>query len=299
MKMKEKVLVIVGPTASGKTKLAVGLARRFNGEIVSADSRQVYRGMDIGTGKDLKEYGTIKYYCIDIASPKRQFTVAQFKRCAEAAIQDIVKRGRLPIVVGGSGLYISALVDGLQLQTGKPDAEIRKRLGKKTLVQLLALLKRVDLTTYKVIDKKNRRRVERALEIYYQTGKRKSQIARRTVSPYAFLQIGVVVPKEKLKKNIAKRLQQRLEQAGMIDEVRRLRRQGVNFKRLEDFGLEYRYIARYLQKKITYEEMVEQLQKAIWQFSKRQMTWFKRDPRIIWVTIGREAVSQIKRLLNR
>src|SRR3989338_603844 len=299
MKMKEKVLVIVGPTASGKTKLAVGLARRFNGEIVSADSRQVYRGMDIGTGKDLKEYGTIKYYCIDIASPKRQFTVAQFKRCAEAAIQDIVKRGRLPIVVGGSGLYISALVDGLQLQTGKPDAEIRKRLGKKTLVQLLALLKRVDLTTYKVIDKKNRRRVERALEIYYQTGKRKSQIARRTVSPYDFLQIGVVVPKEKLKKNIAKRLQQRLEQAGMIDEVRRLRRQGVNFKRLEDFGLEYRYIARYLQKKITYEEMVEQLQKAIWQFSKRQMTWFKRDPRIIWVTIGREAVSQIKRLLNR
>ena len=299
MEMKEKVLVIVGPTASGKTKLAVGLARRFNGEIVSADSRQVYRGMDIGTGKDLKEYGTIKYYCIDIASPKRQFTVAQFKRCAEAAIQDIVKRGRLPIVVGGSGLYISALVDGLQLQTGKPDAEIRKRLGKKTLVQLLALLKRVDLTTYKVIDKKNRRRVERALEIYYQTGKRKSQIARRTVSPYDFLQIGVVVPKEKLKKNIAKRLQQRLEQAGMIDEVRRLRRQGVNFKRLEDFGLEYRYIARYLQKKITYEEMVEQLQKAIWQFSKRQMTWFKRDPRIIWVTIGREAVSQIKRLLNR
>ena len=299
MKMKEKVLVIVGPTASGKTKLAVGLARRFNGEIVSADSRQVYRGMDIGTGKDLKEYGTIKYYCIDIASPKRQFTVAQFKSCAEAAIQDIVKRGRLPIVVGGSGLYISALVDGLQLQTGKPDAEIRKRLGKKTLVQLLALLKRVDLTTYKVIDKKNRRRVERALEIYYQTGKRKSQIARRTVSPYDFLQIGVVVPKEKLKKNIAKRLQQRLEQAGMIDEVRRLRRQGVNFKRLEDFGLEYRYIARYLQKKITYEEMVEQLQKAIWQFSKRQMTWFKRDPRIIWVTIGREAVSQIKRLLNR
>jgi len=297
--MKEKVLVIVGPTASGKTKLAVGLARRFNGEIVSADSRQVYRGMDIGTGKDLKEYGTIKYYCIDIASPKRQFTVAQFKRCAEAAIQDIVKRGRLPIVVGGSGLYISALVDGLQLQTGKPDAEIRKRLGKKTLVQLLALLKRVDLTTYKVIDKKNRRRVERALEIYYQTGKRKSQIARRTVSPYDFLQIGVVVPKEKLKKNIAKRLQQRLEQAGMIDEVRRLRRQGVSFKRLEDFGLEYRYIARYLQKKITYEEMVEQLQKAIWQFSKRQMTWFKRDPRIIWVTIGREAVSQIKRLLNR
>ena len=235
MEMKEKVLVIVGPTASGKTKLAVGLARRFNGEIVSADSRQVYRGMDIGTGKDLKEYGTIKYYCIDIASPKRQFTVAQFKRCAEAAIQDIVKRGRLPIVVGGSGLYISALVDGLQLQTGKPDAEIRKRLGKKTLVQLLALLKRVDLTTYKVIDKKNRRRVERALEIYYQTGKRKSQIARRTVSPYDFLQIGVVVPKEKLKKNIAKRLQQRLEQAGMIDEVRRLRRQGVNFKRLEDF----------------------------------------------------------------
>ena len=153
--------------------------------------------------------------------------------------------------------------------------------------------------TYKVIDKKNRRRVERALEIYYQTGKRKSQIARRTVSPYDFLQIGVVVPKEKLKKNIAKRLQQRLEQAGMIDEVRRLRRQGVSFKRLEDFGLEYRYIARYLQKKITYEEMVEQLQKAIWQFSKRQMTWFKRDSRIIWVTSGREAVFQIKRLLNR
>jgi tRNA dimethylallyltransferase len=278
-----KILVILGPTASGKTKLAVKLAKKFNGEIISADSRQVYQGMDIGTGKDLAEYGRVPYHLVDVINPKNQFTVADWQKQTNEAIKDILKKGKLPIICGGTGLYISALVEGYQLKaTNSQLIPIRRRLAKLTLKQLLSQLKKIDQKTYQIIDKNNRRRVQRALEIYYQTGQTKSAQLAKQNPPYDFLQIGLTFPKETLRKKMSLRLKHRLEKEGMVAEVKRLHRQGISWQRLEEFGLEYRYIARYLQGKISYRLMQEQLDKAIADFAKRQITWFKRDKKIHW-----------------
>ena len=301
MGITQKVVVIVGPTATGKTKLAIKLAKRFNGEIVSADSRQVYRGMDIGTGKDLADYGQVPYHLIDVILPKTHFTVAHWQHQATTAIDDILKCGKLPIVVGGTGLYISALVEGYvfpRTQKSKiKNQSFHKALDTLSLPQLLIRLKKIDPATYKVIDKKNRRRVQRALEIFYQTGVTKSAQLKKQKSPYDFLIFGVTFPKEKLAKRITKRLYERLDQ-GMVAEVERLHNQGVSWKRLESFGLEYRFIALYLQKKLTYNEMVVQLEKAIKDFAKRQMTWFKRMPNMQWETDSRIAISKVSKFLS-
>ncbi len=293
-----QVIVIVGPTASGKTSLAISLAKKLHGEIISADSRQVYRGMDIGSGKDLKEYGKVPYHLIDIVSPKTNFTLAQWQKAAYKAIDDIVARGKVAIVCGGTGLYIQALVEGytlpsVTLSSSKGDKtnamlrqaqhDIRVKLQKLTLAQLLARLRKVDPKTYKIIDRNNRRRIERAVEIYYQTGKPKSQQIKPQKPPYEFILIGVKRSPETLRERINQRLDQRLKQ-GMVAEVKRLHDQGVSWKRLESFGLEYRFVAYFLQKKITRIEMREQLQKAIWQFSRRQMTWF-RGMNVEWIEV--------------
>ena len=165
--MKKNVLVILGTTSSGKTKLAVKLAKKFNGEIISADSRQVYKGMDVGSGKDLLEYGKVPYHLIDVVLPKKEFSVADWQKLAIKAIEDIFSRGKLPIVCGGTGLYVSALVEGYQFPNSLTDLKkIRQKYDKKTLSQLLIELKKIDPATYKIIDKKNRRRVQRAIEIY-------------------------------------------------------------------------------------------------------------------------------------
>lgn len=310
MNANPKVLVIVGTTSSGKTKLAVKLARKFNGEIISADSRQVYKGMDVGTGKDLKEYGSprsddrvgagkVKYHLIDVASPKKQFTLADWQTQSDKAIKDILKRGKLPIVTGGTGLYISALTLGYELpkQDGKLKS-IRSKLDKLSLNQLLTQLKKVDPKTYKIIDQKNRRRVQRALEIYYQTGKPKSVQAKKKKPDYDFLILGISVPKEKLKKNILKRLKDMLNKEGMVDEVKKLHRNGVTWKRLEEFGLGYGYAAKYLQGKLKYEEMVDQLGKAIINLAKRQTTWFRRNKDICWIKMP-EAEKLVKKFVNK
>ena len=294
-----KVIIILGTTSSGKTKLAVKLAKKFNGEIISADSRQVYRGMDIGTGKDLAEYGKVSCHLIDVISPKDQFTVADWQKMAYEKIQDILKRGKLPIVCGGTGLYISALVEGYNLSEIRyQKSDIRNKLNKLSLKQLLVRLKKIDPKTYQVIDKKNRRRVQRALEIYCETGQPKSAQLSKNLPPYEFLQIGVTFPKAILKKRIKQRLKHRLEKEGMINEIKRLNRQGVSWSRLEEFGLEYRFISRYLQGKISYQEMVEQLNRAINDFAKRQMTWFKKDKRIRWVKDLNEVKNQVNKFIK-
>lgn len=312
MSANPKVLVIVGTTSSGKTKLAVKLARKFsakggpasgwNGaEIISADSRQVYKGMDVGTGKDLKEYGKIIYHLVDIVSPTSQFTVAEWQTKANQAIQDIIRRGKLPIVVGGTGLYVSALVEGYSLPKSKisnlKSKILTKKLNKLSLKQLLVKLKKVDPNTYKIIDQKNRRRVQRALEIYYQTGKPKSAQAKKKKPDYDFLILGIHVPKEELKKKILKRLKGMLDKEGLVDEVKKLHRNGVTWKRLEEFGLEYGYVSRYLQDKLKYEDMVDQLGKAIIDFAKRQTTWFKRDKDIHWIKPP-EAEKLVKKFIK-
>jgi tRNA dimethylallyltransferase len=310
---KDKIVVILGTTASGKTKLAVKLAYRFNGEIVSADSRQVYKGMDVGTGKDLKEYKIkskivnrksqitkIPYHLIDVVSPKTEFNLAKYQKLAHKAIDDILARGKLPIITGGTGLYIQAIIDGYKLSPVKPDKELREKLEKMTIDRLFAMLKKVDPKTAKKInesDRRNKRRLIRYIEINAdQRGPRRGPT--RTENMYNFLLIGVTYPKEILWKRIYERLVERLEKENMIGEVKRLHRQGVSWKRLEGFGLEYKYISLYLRKKLTYDEMVEKLNIAIRQFAKRQMTWFKRDKRIHWVKSKSEAEKLVNRFLK-
>jgi len=304
--VKNKVIVVLGTTASGKTKLAVALAKKFNGEIISADSRQVYRGMDIGTGKDLSEYKlkTVKilYHLIDVADPKKQFTVAEWRQLALAAINDIWRRGKVPIICGGTGLYISALVEGYMLAASQisnsQSQSLRRKLEQLSLKQLLARLKKIDPKTYEVIDKNNRRRVQRALEIFYETGRPKSAQLCRQKPPYDFLLLGVTFPRPVLAERISRRLMARLEKEGMIKEIKDLHSRGVSWRRLEDFGLEYRYIARYLEGKISSQEMIKQLDSAIRNFAKRQMTWFKRQKKIIWLKDKRHAAALVKSFLK-
>ena len=298
---KKKVIIILGTTASGKTHLGVKLARKFKGEIISADSRQVYKGMDIGTGKDLEEYeiktkkGKIKipYHLIDVVQPKKQFTLAHWLKMASRKIDDILRRKRVPFVVGGTALYLNALIEGYQLPPAKLDKNLRKKLSKLSLETLKKKLKKLDPQTYRTIDKKNRRRLQRALEIILQTKKPLSVQRVKKRPDYHFLILGITHPKNILKKRIEKRLEQRLKR-GLIEEVEKLHQQGISWRRLEEFGLEYKFVAQYLQNKISYLEMKEKLKKAIYQFAKRQMTWYKKMKNIHWI----EGYSQAKKLVK-
>ncbi|MBI2552245.1 tRNA (adenosine(37)-N6)-dimethylallyltransferase MiaA [Candidatus Uhrbacteria bacterium] len=306
----QKIIVIVGPTSSGKTKLAVDLARRFNGEIVSADSRQVYRGMDIGTGKELRAYGkghrAVRHHLIDVVSPKTNFTLAQYQKRAYRAIEDILGRGKLPILVGGTGLYVQAVVDGYVLPDAPPDFKLRARLARLSTKKLSAKLKKLDPATYRVIDKNNRRRLERAIEICLATGVPLSKQREKHAPSYKVLMIGLAVPRDVLNKRIDARLKARLKQ-GLMGEAMRLHRQGISWKRLESFGLEYRYMSHYLRRlqskkrpsnshdRENLTTMVDALSHAIKDFSRRQMTWFRRDKRIVWVRSKKEAARLVKK----
>lgn len=299
---RKKLVVILGPTASGKTWLAVELARKFNGEIISADSRQVYRGMDIGTGKDLSEYKEIPYHLIDIVNPRDNFNVAKYQKLAYAAIDDVLRRGKLSLLVGGTGLYIDAVIKGYEFNNIKYSIlnikKIRQKLNQQTLIQLLSKLKRVDLITYNQIDKKNRRRVQRAMEIFYETGRTKSETDKKSAPDYDILILGITFPLEKIYRKIDSRLETRLKE-GMIKEVKGLRKKGVSWKKLEEFGLEYRYVARYLRGLITHEELVEQLKNAIHHFAKRQLTWFKRNKDIIWIGNKMQAQKLVNNFIKK
>lgn len=275
------LLAIVGPTASGKTRLAVLLAELLDGEIVSADSRQVYRGLDIGSGKDRHEYGDVPVHLLDVASPSRTFTVAQYQRLATKAIADIHRRGKLPILVGGSGLYVDSIIRGLGIPASKPDAALRRKLAARTLPQLLAQLKRLDPRAYASIDRKNRRRVERAIETVRHTGKPLAESRKLNPVPYRVVTVGIAVPLDQLKLRIQRRLKDRLKQ-GLVAEVRGLRRT-ISDRRLTSFGLEYAWVTRYLSGELTRSELEIGLARAIYQFSRRQMTWFRRNPNIRWL----------------
>jgi tRNA-2-methylthio-N6-dimethylallyladenosine synthase len=305
LKKKPKVLVILGPTSSGKTSLAVKAAGHFNGEIVSADSRQVYRGMDVGTGKDLREYffqgKKIPYHLIDIVSPKTTFSLLKYQTRAFEAIDSLVEKGKLPILVGGSGLYLEAVVDNYILSTIKTSFKKRKEYEKLSLEDLQNKIKKVNLKFFEKLnssEQKNKRRLARYLEILLSE---KDFKAKKGESPYDFLILGLRVERDELKKRIYKRLADRIEKEGMIDEAKKLRKDGLSFDKLERFGLEYKYLSRYLQNKITREELFDKLFIAICQFSKRQMSWFRRWERlgakINWIKNWREAKSSIKNYL--
>lgn len=296
--MENKLIVILGPTASGKSYLAVKIAKKIKAEIISADSRQVYKGMDIGTGKITeKEMQGIPHHLLDVALPEKRFTVSQYQKLAERAISEILKKGKIPILCGGSGFYIQAVIDGIVIPEVRPDYSLRTKLEKLNTQELFAKLKTLDKTRAENIDNNNRRRLIRALEILIKTKKPVPSLKKNPLS-YPFLIIGIQKNKEELKKLIRKRLLKRLKQ-GMIKEVENLHKSGISWQRMEEFGLEYRLIAKYLQNRINYKEMIELIQKESEQFSKRQMTWFKKDKRINWIKNYSEAEKLIKRFLEK
>ncbi|OGY42063.1 MAG: tRNA (adenosine(37)-N6)-dimethylallyltransferase MiaA [Candidatus Buchananbacteria bacterium RBG_13_39_9] len=293
-KKLQKILVIVGPTASGKTSLSIKLAKKFNGEVISADSRQVYKGMDIGTGKvTKKEMQGIKHYLLDVVSPNTQFNAAKFVKLGDKAIKEITQKGKLPIICGGTGFWIDALLYGLP-ETVAPDWELRKKLEKLTAIQLLKKLRRVSPERAKNIDPNNKRRLIRALEIALKTKKPVPLTIR--IIKYDALKIGVLRNRQDLKKRIHNRLLARMKQ-GMAREVANLHKNGVSWRRLDDFGLEYRFISRYLRGFISKEEMMTLLETAINQYAKRQNTWFKRDKEINWLNNEKNTVKLIKKRL--
>ena len=279
-KAKIKLIAVVGPTASGKSDLAVELAHRFNGEVVSADSRQVYRGLNIGSGKITKhEMRGIPHHLLDVANPKNKFTVAQYKKLADRAIHDIAKRGKTPILCGGTGFYIQAVISGMIIPEVPPNETLRKKLEKKTPDQLFTMLQKLDARRANEIDTQNPRRLIRAIEIARALGHVPEII--HTESPYNVLQIGISVDQKILKGKITKRLTARMRK-GMLAEGRRLHEQGLSWKRMRALGLEYRMLTNILTNTMPRIEAEQQLIFDIGNYAKRQMMWFKRDQTIRW-----------------
>jgi len=292
MENNRKLIVILGPTSSGKTGLSIKLAKKFNGQVVSADSRQVYKGMDIGSGKvTKKEMAGIPHYLLDVANPKRRFSVAQYRKLALRAVKNIQRENKIPFLVGGTGFYIQSVVDGIVVPEVKPDWKLREKLEKLTTDQMFEKLEKLDPERAKVIDKHNPRRLVRALEIVLKT--KKPIPVLKNNNQFDVLEIGIAKPQSELKSLIHKRLLQRLEKNKMINEIKKLHKT-LSWKRLEELGLEYRFVAQYLQNKITYQEMVNSIQIGSEQYAKRQMTWFKKDKRIKWVKNYKEAEKLVK-----
>lgn len=265
---KPKVIVIVGQTATGKSSLAVELAHKFKGEIISADSRQVYKGLDIGTGKiTKKEMRSIPHHLIDVANPKKVFTVTQYKKLVEKKIKEIIARKKIPIIVGGTGFYIDAITRGIIYPEVKPNMKLRKTLEKHSILELLEILKKLDKNRAKNIDVKNKVRLIRAIEIAKALGK----VPRITEAtpPYRFIKIGLILPPEILKKKIEKRVKQMFND-GLLNEIKKLKKLGISQKRLSEFGFEYN------------DPNIDQVILNTTQYAKRQNTWFKRDSEIRW-----------------
>ena len=293
-------MAIVGPTASGKSDLAVRVAKLLyrqgyagQGEIISADSRQVYKGLDIGTGKVMLKdnlYKGVRHHLIDVASPKGQFSVDRYLKLGNKAIKEILKRGNTPIICGGTGLYVDALLYGANYPEVKPNKELRMKLEKESTEELYKKLEELDTERASSIDRHNRRRLVRAIEIVTALGKVPPLSERKLI--YPTLKIGVKIEMDELTKKIHKRLVTRVKQ-GLIKEVEDLHTGGLSWKRLEDLGLEYRWVAYFLHKKIERKTMLENLEKDIVAYAKRQMTWFKRDKEINWI----ESYAQIVSLL--
>lgn len=276
-----KIIVVLGPTASGKSALAVEIARRFNGEVISADSRQIYRGLDVGSCKITKhEMRGIPHHLLDVASPARQFSVSEYQRLAERAIAEVIKRGKLPIICGGTGFYIQSIVDNIVLPHVPPNQILRKELSFKNTSDLFKILSKLDPHRAQEIDAKNPARLIRAIEIATALG----SVPHVEIQPphYDILQMGIAFPLKPLEKRIRTRLEKRLRK-GMIAEAKRLHQKGLSWRRMRSLGLDYRALADFLTGAISRTEMKDRIVLESIQYAKRQMTWFKRDKRIVWI----------------
>lgn len=285
-----RVVVVLGPTASGKTALGIRLARLFGGEIISADSRQVYRDMDVGTAKERSTEG-VSQHLVDVVNPEEPFTVADWKRLAVAAADDIAQRGALPIVVGGTGLYLQSIIDNIEMPVVPPNPTLRASLETKTEQELLRLAKKFDQKFVDSQDARNRRRVIRALEVAILTGEPFSAQRRRGRLRYETLQIGIDIPRAELYRRIDARVLQQMDQ-GLVGEVRRLlKKYPATLPSLSAIG--YREVIAYLQGEMTRAETIRRIQFATHAYARRQMTWFRRDRRIHWIKTSGEAESLV------
>jgi tRNA dimethylallyltransferase len=320
-----KIIVILGQTSTGKSDFAVEIAKMINGEIISADSRQVYKDMDLGTGKiTKKEMRGIPHYLLDIVSPKKTFSVSDFQKEALKKIKEIEKKGKVPIICGGTGFYIDSITNGIIFPEVPQNKKLREQLSKKSAKQLFEILKKLDKTRAQNIDKNNSVRLIRAIEIAKALGKvpilksnknsmdTNSAMAEFVSMPkFEILKIGLTLPPEILKERIKTRLLTRIKK-GMIKEVENLHKNGVPWKRMNELGLEYRHVSNYLKNIATQpsprlrrakkDEMIERLNTEIWHFAKRQKTWFKRDPNTIWIDPRKKseknlAIKEIKKFL--
>jgi len=296
-----KLIVILGPTATGKTSLAVQIASNFNGEIISADSRQIYKGLDIGTGKDLEEYAVydkpIKYHLIDILNPNENYSVYNFQRDFIKSYKQIIKKNKKPILCGGTGLYIESLLLDYDLsKSPPPDKELRKKLSNKSLSELKIYLDKININIIKEPKNDTKNRIIRNIEICLNYKKSSTPLIDIPIENYKI--IGIDPGREVVREKITKRLITRMDK-GLISEVEKLISQGVSHERLFYFGLEYRYISQYINGNFNYEDLVKNLNTAIHRFAKKQMTFFrrmeKRNIKINWV--NNNNLNQIKDLL--
>ncbi|MEI6280499.1 MAG: tRNA (adenosine(37)-N6)-dimethylallyltransferase MiaA [bacterium] len=265
----QKVIVILGQTATGKSALAVKIAKKINGEIISADSRQVYKGLDIGTGKiSKKEMHGVPHHLIDVANPKHKFSVTEYQKLTNSAISEIVNKQKIPIICGGTGFYIDAITKGVVFPEVPPNNKLRKILSTKSEAELFKVLKKMDSSRAKSIDKNNKVRLIRAIEIAKALGKVPKIIE---VKPkYKFIKIGLYLPEDLLKKKVERRVK-KMFKMGLLNEIKKLKKNGVSDKRLKEFGFEYNEPTP---KKVILETI---------KYAKRQMTWFKRDKSIKWL----------------
>lgn len=283
----QKVIVILGQTATGKSDLAVNIAKKINGEIISADSRQVYKNLDIGTGKIKKvEMKGIPHHLLDVANPKKKFTVAEYKKLAEEKIKEIISRGKVPIICGGTGFYIDAVTKGVVFPEVPPNLKLRKILEKKSATELVKILVKLDKARAKNIKEKNEQnnkvRLIRAIEIAKALGKVPK--IKETKPLYKFIKIGLYLPTDKLEKKIEKRVS-KMFRAGLLNEIKKLKKLGVSGKRLKEFGFEY------------FEPTKEKVILETIRYAKRQMTWFKRDKQIKWFDASKKVDRDIMKLL--
>ncbi len=295
-----KLVVILGPTASGKTDLAIKLAKMYNGEVISADSRQIYRGMDIGTAKPLDLEG-IPHWLLDIKNPNQNYTVAQYKKDAIKSIKDIQKRGKLPIMAGGTGLYIKAVVENFDIPKIKANPLLRQKIEKEAekygLDYVFQKLIKLDPEAAYIVDSKNPRRVIRALEITVLTKKPFSQQRKSGKPLFDVLEIGMSIEKEKLKERINLRVDEMIKK-GLVKEVENLiKKYGLKPQAFDAIG--YREIIEYLGNKKTLEQAVEEMKINTWHYAKRQMTWFNASKKISWIKTCKEAEPIIDQFLNK
>ena len=306
--LMQRLITILGPTASGKTSLAAALAHRLDGEIISADSRQVYRGMDIGTGKDLADYVVegrkVPYHLIDIREPGTKYNLFQYQQDFHDAYQDILRRGKQPILCGGTGLYIESVLKGYQLSPVPQNETLRRQLENKSLEELTPMLEELKRKTgshmHNRSDVDTAQRAIRAIEI--ETYNLEHPLPERELPPVPSLIIGVAIDRDARREKITRRLRQRLEQ-GMVEEVKGLLQRGIPAEDILYYGLEYKYVTEYVLGRRTYQEMFRDLEIAIHQFAKRQMTWFRgmerRGFQIHWIEAAmpmEEKVNMIVKL---